>query len=74
MCLVAQSCLTLCNPMDCSPPGFSVYGLLQTRILEWVAISFSWDLLHPGIEPESLVSPTFLGRFFIAEPPGKPIL
>ena len=39
--LVAQSCLTLCDPMDCSPPGSSIHGILQTRILEWVAISFS---------------------------------
>ena len=39
--LVAWSCPTLCDPMDCSPPGFSVYGVLQPRILEWVAISFS---------------------------------
>ena len=38
---VAQSCLTLCNPMDCSPPGSSVHGLLQARILEWVDIHFS---------------------------------
>ena len=36
-----QSCLTPCNPMDCSPPGSSVYGFLQARILEWVVISFS---------------------------------
>ena len=42
MCMiVAQSCLTLCNPMDCSPPGSSVHGILQARILEWAAISFS---------------------------------
>ena len=42
MCvLVAQSCLTLCDPMDCSPPDFSVHGILQARILEWVAIPFS---------------------------------
>ena len=44
---VAQSCLTLCDPMDCSPPGYSVQGILQTRILEWVAISYfkgsSWS-------------------------------
>ena len=40
-CLVAQSCLTLCDPMDCSPPGSSVCGISQARILEWVAISFS---------------------------------
>ena len=38
---VAQSCPTLCDPMDCSPPGSSVHGILQARILEWVAISFS---------------------------------
>ena len=38
---VAQSCPTLCNPVDCSPPGSSVHGILQARILEWVAISFS---------------------------------
>ena len=37
--LVTQSCLTLCDPMDCSLPGFSVYGISQARILEWVAIS-----------------------------------
>ena len=36
-----QSCPTLCNPLDCSPPGSSVHGILQARILEWVAISFS---------------------------------
>ena len=39
--LVAQSCPTLCNPMDCSLPGSSVYGIFQTRILGWVAIPFS---------------------------------
>ena len=39
--LVAQSCLTLCDPMDCSPPGFSVHGILQARILEWIAMPFS---------------------------------
>ena len=39
--LASQSRLTLCDPMDCSPPGSSVHGILQARILEWVAISFS---------------------------------
>ena len=38
---VAQSCPTLCDPMDCSLPGSTIHGILQTRILEWVAISFS---------------------------------
>ena len=37
-----QSCLTLCNPIDGSPPGSSVPGILQARTLEWVAISFSY--------------------------------
>ena len=39
--LVTKLCLTLCNPMDCGPPGSSVHGSFQARILEWVAISFS---------------------------------
>ena len=40
---VTQSCLTLYNPVDCSPLGSSIHGILQARILEWVAISFSRD-------------------------------
>ena len=48
------SCLTLCDPMDCSLPGSSVHGILQARILEWVAISFfPGDLPDPGVEPRS---------------------
>ena len=38
---VAQSCLTLSNPMDCSLPGSSIHGIFQARVLEWVAIAFS---------------------------------
>ena len=41
ICSVAQSCSTLCDPMDCSPPGSSVHGIFQARILEWTAIPFS---------------------------------
>ena len=41
LCLDAQSCPTLCDPVDCSQPGFSVPGILQTRILEWVAVPSS---------------------------------
>ena len=52
-----QSCLTLCNPMDCSPPGSSVHEILQARILKWVAVSSSRDLFDPGIELTSLMSP-----------------
>ena len=42
-----QSCLTLCDRMDCSPPGFSVHGILQARILEWVAMPFSRGSSQP---------------------------
>ena len=43
---VTQSCLTLCNPVDCSPPGSSVHGILQARVLEWVAIAFSGHIVR----------------------------
>ena len=41
LCSVAQSCLSLCDPLDCSSPGSSLHGIFQARILEWVAISYS---------------------------------
>ena len=44
---VAQLCLTLCDPVDCSPPGSSVHGILQARIMDWVAISFSRGSSQP---------------------------
>ena len=44
---VTQSCLTLCNPMDCSLPRSSVHGIFQARVLEWVAISFSRGSSQP---------------------------
>ena len=50
-------------------PASSVHGILQARILEWVAISFSRDLPDPGIEP---ASPALAGGFFTTEPPEKP--
>ena len=53
-CLVAKSCLTLCDSMDSSLPGSSVHGISQARILEWIAISFSRRLLDSGVEPVSL--------------------
>ena len=68
---VTQSCLTLCDPVDCSPPGSSVHGLLQARILEWVAISFSRDLPNPRIEPRS---PALQADALTFEPPGKPLI
>ena len=58
-----------CNPMDCRPPGSSVHGISQTRILEWVAIYLSREFSNPETQP---VSPGLAGRFFTIEPPGKP--
>ena len=58
LCLVAQSCLTLCNPMNCSLPGSSVHGILQARILESVA----------EIEPRSCSLQT---DSLSSEPPGR---
>ena len=57
-------CLTLCDPMDCSLPGFSVHGILQARILEWVAFLPPGELPNPGIEPASLTSPALADGFF----------
>ena len=59
-----ESCLTVCDPMDCSLPGSSVHGVLQARILDWVAFPLPEDPPDPGIEPTSLMSPAFTGRFF----------
>ena len=55
--------------MDCSPPGSSVHGILQARILEWLAISFSRGSSQHRIKP---ASPALAGRFITSEPPGKP--
>ena len=62
--LVAQLCLTLCDPVACSPPGSSVDGILQTRILEWVACPPSKDHLDPWIELVSLTPPALADVFF----------
>ena len=56
-----SSCPTVCNPMDCSPPGFSVRGILQARILEWIAICFSRRSSQP--RDQTQVS-CIAGRFF----------
>ena len=61
---VIQLCPTLRNPKNCSPPGFSVHGILQARILERVAISYSRGSSWPGIEPKSLATPALVGGFF----------
>ena len=58
----------LCDPVDCSLSGSSIRGILQARVLEWVAISFSRRSSHPGIEPGS---PALQADALPSEPPGK---
>ena len=66
---VPQSCRTLCNPMDCSPPGYSVHGIFQAGMLEWVAISFSRRSFQTrGRSWASHIA----GRLFTTEPLSKP--
>ena len=60
--LVTQSCPSLCDPMDCSPPGSSVCGILQARILEWVAIPGESSQLKNRIQASCIA-----GRFFIIQ-------
>ena len=67
--LVAKSCLTLCDAVDCSLPGSSVHGISQARILEWIAISFFRGSSQP--RDQTCVS-CLVGRFFTTEPPRKP--
>ena len=59
-----QSCLTLCDPMDCSPPDSSVHGIFQARIQEWTAISFSRRSSWPRDPPWVFASPASAGRLF----------
>ena len=73
LCAVVQWCLTLCNPMDSSPPGSSVQGILQARVLEQFAISYSRGIFPTqGSKLQSLASPALAGGFFTILPPGKP--
>ena len=58
-----QSWKTLCDPIDYSPPDSSVCGILQAKILEWLPCLPPGHLPHPGIQPESLMSPALAGRF-----------
>ena len=59
-----QLCPTLCDLMDNSLSDSAVHGILQARILEWVAVPFAGDLPNPGIELVSLICPALTGRFF----------
>ena len=76
----AQSCLTLCNHMNCSPSGFSVHGILQARILQWVAISFSRGSSWPRDQTHVSCVP-YSGRWILdhcttweAPAPDRPLL
>ena len=71
LCMNAQSCPTLCDHMDCSPPGSSVRGIFQARILERVAISFSRESSQPGVEASSPASPALQADFLLLELSGK---
>ena len=64
-----QLCPTICDTMDDNPQGSSVHGILQARILEWVAISFSGNLPNPM--HRTLGSPALADGSFTNEPPGK---
>ena len=65
-CSVTKLCLNLCDPMDCSPPGFSAHEIFQARILDYVTISFSGGLPNPELQP---ISSALVRRFFTTEPP-----
>ena len=64
-----QLCPTLCDPIEDSPPGYSVHGILQARILEWIAIPSPGDLSDLGINPGSLV---LQADSLLSAPQGRP--
>ena len=70
VCMGAKLCPTLCDPMDCSPPGASVHGIFQVRILgggDGLPFPPPWNLPNPGIEPGLLVSPAMVSGFFTTD-------
>ena len=72
-CMHVRSPLTLCSPVDWSPPGSSIHGIFQARI--WIGLPFPipGDLPHPGIQLASLESPALAGGFFTTALPMKPL-
>ena len=71
VCSVTQLCPTVCDPMDGSPSGSSVHGILQARILEWVAISSSRGSSQPRDQTCISCVSCIAGGFFTTEPEGK---
>ena len=74
LCLISQSCPTLCNPIDCSLACQAPRSMGFSRQKYWSGLPFPspGDFSDPGIKHESPVSPASAGRFFTTEPPGKP--
>ena len=72
MCACSQLYPTLCDLMDCNPPDSSVHGILQARILEWVAISSSRGSSQTRVRTKSPVSPALQVESLAIEAPGKP--
>ena len=62
VCSFAESCLTLCDPMDCNPRGFSVYGIFQARALDVFPFPTPGNLPEPGIKPASPPCASWIGR------------
>ena len=71
--LVTQSCSSLWDPTDCGPPGFSVYGILQARVLEWVAFLLQRIFPTQGSNPSLLCLQHWQAGSLLLVPPGKPI-
>ena len=71
VCAIAQSCLTLCSPVDCSLPGSSVHGISQQEYWSGLPFPSPGDLPDPGIQPASLAPPALAGEFFTTEPLGN---
>ena len=71
-CVRVCSEASVCDPMDCSPPGSSVHGILQARILEWVTMPSSRGSSQPRDQTCVSCISCFASRFFTTEPPGKP--
>ena len=68
MCVLPQSCPTLCNPVDCSLPGISIHGFPRQKYWSWLPFLSPGDLPDPGIEAESSLSPAWASGFFTTEP------
>ena len=74
VCSVAQSRLTLCDPMNGSSPGSSVHGFSRQEYWSGLPFSPPGDLPDPGIKPASSAFPALTGGFFTTVPPGKPVI